>query len=116
MLPQLNIPSQADRQKRIADSQSGHASMNYQKSLRQDVPAGTNIVVCAFTVAALVTDLPALAAMKAVSGVGTGKVVASGTVPPNAPEGVYGEGTWELTVDAGLRGYTAQPVVEPEPE
>ena len=50
--------------------------------------------------------------IKAVPGVGTGQVVASGSVPAEAPVGANGEGRWELTVDAGLRGYTAQP--EPE--
>ena len=115
-MSEITIPVKADRLKKIADAQSGHASMNYQKSLRQEVPAGTNIAVVAFTVDDLANLAAILAAMKAVAGVGTGKLVASGQVPANAPEGVNGEGKWELSVDAGLRGYTAQPVVEPEPE
>jgi len=78
-------------------------------TIPQDVPSGTNIVVAAFTVDDLANLAVILAAMKAVSGVGTGKVVASGQVPSKAPEGVHGEGRWELTVDAGLRGYTGRP-------
>jgi len=105
----LNIPSESDRAKRRADRESGGAAMTYLETLRQDVPSGTNIVVAAFTVDDLANLAVILAAMKAVSGVGTGKVVASGQVPSKAPEGVHGEGRWELTVDAGLRGYTGRP-------
>ena len=108
----ITIPTQADRQKRYADSQSGHASMTYLKTLRQDVPGGTNVVVAAFTVDDLANLATILMAIKAVPGVGTGQVVASGSVPAEAPVGANGEGRWELTDDAGLWGYTAQP--EPE--
>ena len=106
-MSEIVIPAKADRLKRLADQQSGHASMNYQQTFKQDVPSDTNIMCLGLSIDDPASGAAILAAINGIAGVNAAKLTAFGTVPATAPEGEYGPGRWEFHVTAGLRGYTA---------
>lgn len=110
---EITIPNQDARQKARNDSQSGHASMNFQQTFKTDVPAGTNIMIVGITIDDPANGAAILAAIRGVEGVNSATLTAHGTVPASAPIGVHGAGRWEFHITAGLRGYTAK---APAPE